>query len=143
MEEIWTDRARLRPAKNTPQSHLFASITYHTIINHSWELKRVLDCAVFGEYASTILRKHTKRKNGTLAVIRNAKRLRKDNAEALLNDLKSRPIQQTLAAAIARNRQDLHTVPGALSTSPCPTFQFVDTDNLYDFGGRRCSTQGV
>ena len=101
MEEIWTDRARPRPAKNTPQSHLFASITCHTIIDHSWELKRVLSCAVFDEYALNLLRKQTKRKTATLTVIRNARRLRKDNAEALLNDLKSRPIQQTLAAAIA------------------------------------------
>ncbi len=56
--------------------------------------------------------------------------VRKDNAETLLNDLKSRPIQRALATAINRNRKHLGIAAGVLSTSLSPKFQFVGTDHV-------------
>ncbi|PMD63792.1 uncharacterized protein K444DRAFT_584149, partial [Hyaloscypha bicolor E] len=51
MEEVWTNRVRRKKPQHIPESRLFASIVYHTVVTRDWELQRIIYCLAFDEEA--------------------------------------------------------------------------------------------
>jgi hypothetical protein len=125
MEEVWTNRARLRTPRHIPETRLFASIVYHTVVTYQWELQRIIYCLAFDGEALSKVKGYTQQK-GPPSAFKNAKRFGKANAEALTSALKYQAIQENLASALASTRQELSKSAGTSAFNPCPTFEFVD-----------------
>jgi hypothetical protein len=125
MEEVWTNRTRPKTGQHIPETHLFTSIVYHTVVTHNWELQRIIFCLVFDREALSKVKGYTQQK-GPPSAFKCARRFGKGNAEALISALKYQPMQQNLASALASTRQELCPCAGASSSNLCPTFEFVD-----------------
>ncbi|PMD25444.1 hypothetical protein NA56DRAFT_435758 [Hyaloscypha hepaticicola] len=125
MEEHWTNRVRPNKTQRAPETTLYASIVYHTVVTYNWELHRILFCLVFDAEALSKVKDY-KKKTSPPGVFKNAKRFTRSNAETLILSLKSQSIQQNLASALASTRQALSQSRGASDSNPCPTFEFRD-----------------
>ena len=125
MEEHWTNRVRPNKTQRAPETTLFASIVYHTVVTSNWELHRILFCLVFDAEALSKVKDYTK-KTSPLWASKNAKRFTRSNAETLILSLKDQSIQENLASALASTRQVLSRSAGASDSNPCPTFEFRD-----------------
>lgn len=88
MEEVWTNRTRPNKAQHIPETRLFASIVYHTVVTVNWELQRIIFCLAFDGESLSKVKGYTQQKSPPLA-FKHARRFGKGNAEALISALKN------------------------------------------------------
>jgi hypothetical protein len=126
MEEAWTNRVRRKKPQHIPESRLFASIVYHTVVTRNWELQRIIFCLAFDEEALCRVKNTVKKSKSAPYPLKNAQKFGKGNAEGLISALKDQSIQKNLASALASTRQELRKRSGSSIQTHCPTFEFAD-----------------